>query len=107
MTYPVELTPELRTILGMSSLTCGLVAKRLREIGEEIPNKTSDEQASTIHWLIGLYLDNPETWETVAHNILVGKPGSASTGPTTVFEHENQTFTVSASCTDEFKAAGS
>jgi len=57
-----ELTNDLREILGRPNFTCHFIAKALRVMGHSIANKSEDEQAVVIHWLLGIYLTHGPDW---------------------------------------------
>lgn len=61
-----ELTEELRYIFGMMCFQCITYAQALRGMGHTIANKAEDEQAATIHWMLGHYLSDPDNWRTNA-----------------------------------------
>lgn len=53
---------DLINILGRPNFTCGPIAVMLRGLGWEIERKAEVEQATVLHWLLGLYLVNSKTW---------------------------------------------
>lgn len=57
-----QLTEDLREILGRPNFTCHFIAKALRVMGHSIANKSQDEQAVVIHWLLGIYLKHGSDW---------------------------------------------
>ncbi|VVO21727.1 hypothetical protein [Pseudomonas fluorescens] len=57
-----ELTNELREILGMMCFQCITYAQALRQMGHTIAKKAEDEQAVTIHWMLGHYLRDAANW---------------------------------------------
>jgi hypothetical protein len=61
-----ELTSDLREILGRPNFTCHFIAKALRLMGFEIPQKSEEEQAVTIYWMLGHYLRDPVNWRDAA-----------------------------------------
>ncbi|QBR32857.1 MULTISPECIES: hypothetical protein [Pseudomonas] len=56
------LTDELRWILGQMCFQHIHTAQALRLMGHEIAKKAEDEQAVTIHWMLGHYLKDPQNW---------------------------------------------
>ncbi|MFJ3481747.1 DUF3850 domain-containing protein [Pseudomonas sp. NPDC090202] len=65
-----ELTDDLREILGRPNFTCNGIAQMLRTTGRDIPRKSEEEQAATIHWLLGHYLQDRINWRANASNEL-------------------------------------
>lgn len=65
-TRPIELpfTPDLRYILGRQGFSCTGFVPALRILGYEISERTEDEQAATIHWMLTHYLRDPANWRT-------------------------------------------
>jgi Lar family restriction alleviation protein len=61
-----ELTSDLREILGRPNFTCHFIAKALRLMGFDIPQKSEEEQAVTIYWMLGHYLRDPVNWRDAA-----------------------------------------
>ena len=57
-----ELTSELRWILGQMCFQHIHTAQALRLMGHEIARKAEDEQAVTIYWMLGHYLEDPANW---------------------------------------------
>ena len=57
-----ELTSELRWILGQMCFQHIHTAQALRLMGHQIARKAEDEQAVTIHWMLGHYLKDPANW---------------------------------------------
>ena len=53
---------HLLYILGRPNFMCYGVAQSLRKLGHSIPNKTEDEQAHVIHWMLNSYLLHGEGW---------------------------------------------
>jgi hypothetical protein len=64
-TYPADLTPALRDVLGMMFET-GPIAHGFRAAGHDIPNKVEAEQAFVLHWLIKLALEHGDGWRKIA-----------------------------------------
>lgn len=62
----LELTPDLRWILGQMCFQHINTAQALRVMGHEIARKAEDEQAVTLHWLLGHYLRDAVNWRTNA-----------------------------------------
>lgn len=71
-----ELTSDLREILGRPNFTCHFIAKALRLMGFDIPQKSEEEQAVTIYWMLGHYLRDPVNWRDAASAEL--KAGAAA-----------------------------
>lgn len=71
-----ELTSDLREILGRPNFTCHFIAKALRLMGFDIPQKSEEEQAATIYWMLGHYLRDPVNWRDAASAEL--KAGAAA-----------------------------
>lgn len=61
-----ELSSDLREILGRPNFTCHFIAKALRLMGFDIPQKSEEEQAATIYWMLGHYLRDPVNWRDAA-----------------------------------------
>lgn len=75
-------TTDLRYILGRQGFSCTIYVPVLRILGYEIAERTEDEQAATIHWMLQHYLKDPANWR---HNLRVefestanrmGRPGT-------------------------------
>jgi len=73
-----ELNNELRYILGTMCFTCIPTVQALRQMGHIIKNRAEDEQAATIHWMLGHYLRDGDNWRTSAVAEL--KAGAALVG---------------------------
>lgn len=71
-----ELNSDLREILGRPNFTCHFIAKALRLMGFDIPQKSEEEQAVTIYWMLGHYLRDPVNWRDAASAEL--KTGAAA-----------------------------
>lgn len=65
-----ELTDDLREILGRPNFTCHHIAQALRQMGHTIAEKSEDEQASVIHWMLGHYLKHGADWRQHASDEL-------------------------------------
>lgn len=73
-----ELTSDLREILGRPNFTCHFIAKALRLMGFDIPQKSEEEQAATIYWMLGHYLRDPLNWrDTASAELKANAPNSA------------------------------
>lgn len=68
----LELTEELRWILGQPNFTCIHTANALRLLGHEIKPKIEEEQAAVIHWCLCLYLKHGDAWREEGVKILEG-----------------------------------
>lgn len=62
----LELTDELRNILGRPNFTCTHFAAALRRQGHSIERKSEAEQAACIHWMLNHYLAHGADWRTHA-----------------------------------------
>jgi len=62
LTYPRELTDDLRDVLSLMMWNTGPIAHRLRAGGAAIPNKAEAEQAHVLHWLTTLVLEHGPAW---------------------------------------------
>lgn len=69
----MELNEDIKFILGRPNFWCGAVAPILRQKGYDIPNKSEEEQAHVIHWLLGLYEEYGPEWKEIAEGILSNK----------------------------------
>jgi hypothetical protein len=61
LTLP-PLNPSMVEILGRVCFQCIGIAQILRAGGAVIPTRAEDEQAATIHFLLGMYLAHGERW---------------------------------------------
>ena len=61
-TYPEELNEHLLKILGMVNFAARPFAEALRADGVDIPTKSEVEQATVIHWMLGIYLEHGDDW---------------------------------------------
>jgi len=67
----LELTTELRWILGRPCFWCARYADVLRFTGIAIEHKAEDEQAVVIHWMLTLYKRHgAEKWREFAEAFL-------------------------------------
>jgi hypothetical protein len=66
----LELTDELRWILGQPNFACIHTANALRRLGHQIKPKSEDEQAAVIHWCLCLYLKHGDSWRDEGVKIL-------------------------------------
>lgn len=64
------MTDELIWILGRPNFACAGIANVLRGMGQEIKEKSEDEQAAAIYWMLNIYLEHGEGWREVAQAIL-------------------------------------
>lgn len=61
------LTPELAKILGTMCFQCITFAQALRQAGHQINTRAEDEQAATLHWMLGHYFRHGEDgWRQAA-----------------------------------------
>ncbi|MCS3467302.1 hypothetical protein M2401_001023 [Pseudomonas sp. JUb42] len=58
----MELTKDLRFILGRPSYECMSTAQVLRYMGFEIAEHAEDEQATSIFWMLNHYINDPKNW---------------------------------------------
>jgi hypothetical protein len=56
------LNEDLIAILGRPNFACRGVAEALRAAGQDIPQKSEQEQAATLHYLLGFYLRYGAMW---------------------------------------------
>ncbi len=61
-TYPDELTPELREVLGWMCFQCISIAQAMRAAGIDVKKKAEDEQAHVLHWMVKLVLRHGANW---------------------------------------------
>lgn len=64
---PLELTADLRYILGLTHAKLANTAQQLRQAGHCIEQRSEDEQAAVIHWMLGLYLRYGMHWKVFAY----------------------------------------
>lgn len=60
--FPAELSPPLRRVLGMMMWETSPIAHALRAGGQDIARKAEDEQAVVLHWLVGFVLKHGDQW---------------------------------------------
>lgn len=65
-----DLNDDTKAILGKPNFTCANIAKILRASGEEIKERSEDEQAHTIYFLLKMYVEHGEEWRTKANEHL-------------------------------------
>lgn len=65
-----ELNDETRWILGCPNFVCGSIARALRALGQEIKERSEDEQAFVIHWMLTLYEAHGTGWRDAAYRVL-------------------------------------
>ena len=63
----LELTPDLRYILGLPHSKLVRTAQQLRLNGYCIEQRSEDEQAAVIHWMLGHYLRCGLHWKVFAY----------------------------------------
>ncbi|RQR47932.1 hypothetical protein DIE19_33915 [Burkholderia sp. Bp9126] len=68
--YPDELTDALRLVLGSPNFSCAPYARLMRASGAKIVERSEDEQAHVLHWLVKLVLDHGDRWADVAEEEL-------------------------------------
>ncbi|TKK40479.1 hypothetical protein PflCFBP13517_15305 [Pseudomonas fluorescens] len=64
---PLELTADLRYILGIPHTKLADTAQLLRQQGHCIGERSEDEQAAVIHWMLGHYLRRGIHWRLFAY----------------------------------------
>ncbi|MDQ0739226.1 hypothetical protein [Pseudomonas sp. W4I3] len=64
---PLELTADLRYILGIPHTKLANTAQLLRQKGHCIAERSEDEQAAVIHWMLGHYLRRGIHWRVFAY----------------------------------------
>ena len=64
---PLELTADLRYILGIPHTKLASTAQLLRQQGHCIGERSEDEQAAVIHWMLGHYLRRGIHWRVFAY----------------------------------------
>lgn len=72
-----ELNADLIDILGRPSFACIQAARMLRVCGVNIPSKAEAEQATVIHYLLGLYLKHGSKWAEIANEDLKQRHAAA------------------------------
>ena len=60
----MELTNDLRFILGRPGYECMSTAQVLRHMGMEIAERAEDEQAASIFWMLNHYINDPRNWRS-------------------------------------------
>jgi hypothetical protein len=60
----MELTNDLRFILGRPGYECMSTAQVLRSMGFEIAERAEDEQAASIFWMLNHYMNDPKNWRS-------------------------------------------
>lgn len=63
----LELTADLRYILGLPHTKLANTAQLLRQQGHCIGERSEDEQAAVIHWMLGHYLRRGSHWKVFAY----------------------------------------
>lgn len=66
----IPLNEDTIDILGRPNFTCISIAHRLRQMGHEIPKRSENEQAATIHFLLNMYLQHGADWREKANGHL-------------------------------------
>lgn len=70
LTAPSGPTPALAEILGIPCFACIPYVRALRMGGWNIANKAEAEQAATIHYFLGHYVEHGTEWWNVARKEL-------------------------------------
>jgi hypothetical protein len=70
LSYPEELTPDLREVLGWMCFQCISLAQCMRADGVEIATRAEDEQAVVLHWLTKFVLKHGTDWRPHAGEAL-------------------------------------
>ena len=71
------LNNELREILGRPNFMCASIANALRSQDFEIKRKAEDEQATVLHWMLGLYFTHGAAWREQGEQAL-SKPAQSA-----------------------------
>lgn len=58
-----QLDETIKWILGRPSFCLGGIARRMRELGYNCPQKAEAEQALVIHTMLKYYLNHGENWK--------------------------------------------
>jgi len=74
----IELNRDTRTILGMTSDQCGVMARVFRAAGHNTGDKPEDQQAFVIHWMLGVYLKEGADWHAAVAEELSEAQAEAS-----------------------------
>ncbi|WP_448679972.1 hypothetical protein [Pseudomonas nicosulfuronedens] len=77
----LELTEDLKNILGRPNFTCTHFAEALRRMGHSIDRKSEAEQAACLHWMLNHYLAHGADWKAHAEAEL--KAAAAAQGGST------------------------
>ncbi|AFJ59131.1 hypothetical protein PflA506_1604 [Pseudomonas fluorescens A506] len=67
LSAPLELTADLSYILGIPHTKLADTAQLLRQQGHCIGERSEDEQATVIHWMLGHYLRRGIHWRLFAY----------------------------------------
>lgn len=62
----LELTEDLKNILGRPNFTCTHLAEALRQMDYVIERKSEAEQAACLHWMLNHYLAHGADWKVHA-----------------------------------------
>jgi len=60
-----ELNADLIDILGRPNFACAQIADVLRADGKVIKERSEDEQAAVIHWMLNIYIRDPIKWREI------------------------------------------
>jgi hypothetical protein len=71
LTYPKDLSDDLREVLGWPCFKCAPIAHAMRAGGDNIKPKAEDEQAVVLHWLVTLVLTHGDGWRAQAQKEIV------------------------------------
>lgn len=66
MTYPEEMSADLREALGWPNFACYAMAALAREAGQAVPHHAEDEQAFAIHFAVKMILRHGAGWRAEA-----------------------------------------
>lgn len=72
---PIKLPPlddDLSDLLGRPNFMCAGMAQALRVQGFDIPNRSENEQAAVLHFLLSHYLADSKEWRRTAATVLRG-----------------------------------
>lgn len=61
-----EMDQEIKWILGYPNFACTPIANALRKAGQKIENKSEDEQAAAIYWMLEMYQLHKANWRKAA-----------------------------------------
>ena len=71
----MELNVHTKIILGMPNFRCAPIARRLCELGHDVPMKAEEEQAYVINWILELHEIHGVAWPDAAVALLEQEQG--------------------------------